>query len=64
MKFVERFKGNKHGHVVNITSGQSLSAMSDEVAYAVTKGAIETFTQTMQHVLAKMHGDFFLTCNT
>jgi 3-oxoacyl-[acyl-carrier protein] reductase len=51
-KFVERFKENKHGRVVNITSGQSLSAMSDEIAYAVTKGAIETFTQTMQHVLA------------
>ncbi len=36
-KFVERFKENKHGRIVNITSGQSLSAMSDEIAYAVTK---------------------------
>lgn len=50
--FVERFKGNKHGRVVNITSGQSLSAMSGEIGYAVTKGAIETFTKTMQHALA------------
>ena len=51
-KFVEQFGNEKHGRVINITSGQSLSAMSSEIAYAVTKGAIETFTRTMQHVLA------------
>ncbi len=39
-EFVERFKENKHGRVVNITSGQSLSAMSDEIAYAVPKGRL------------------------
>jgi 3-oxoacyl-[acyl-carrier protein] reductase len=54
-KFVERFKGSKHGRIVNITSGQSLSAMSSEIAYAVTKGAMETFTKTMQHELARKH---------
>ncbi len=51
-KFVEHNDNNKHGRVINITSGQTLSAMSAEIAYAVTKGAIETFTKTMQHVLA------------
>ncbi len=51
-KFVECYDNNKHGRVINMTSGQTLSAMSAEIAYAVTKGAIETFTKTMQHVLA------------
>ncbi len=50
--FVEQFNNNEHGRVINISSGQSLSAMSSEIAYAVTKGAIETFTKTMQHELA------------
>ena len=51
-KFIEHYDNNKHGRVINITSGQTLRAMSSEIAYAVTKGAIETFTKTMQHVLA------------
>jgi 3-oxoacyl-[acyl-carrier protein] reductase len=51
-KFIEQFKSSSSGRVINITSGQSLSAMSGELAYAVTKGAMETFTRTMQHVLA------------
>ena len=50
--FVEQFKANSHGRIINITSGQSLSAMNGEIAYAATKGAIETFTRTMQHELA------------
>lgn len=36
--FVERFKENIDGPVVNIISGQSLSAMSVEIAYALTIG--------------------------
>ena len=51
-EFVKRFKGKHYGRLINITSGQSLSAMSSEISYAVTKGAIETFTKTMQHELA------------
>ncbi|SIR10652.1 3-oxoacyl-[acyl-carrier protein] reductase [Alkalispirochaeta americana] len=50
--FVKQFEEKQQGRVINITSGQSLSAMSGEIAYAVTKGAIETFTRTMQHELA------------
>lgn len=45
------FKG-RNGRIINMTSGQSLSAMNEEIAYAVTKAAIETFTRTMQHELA------------
>lgn len=50
--FVKQFKNEKHGRIINMTSGQSLSSMNNEIAYAVTKGAIETFTKTMQHELA------------
>ena len=52
VNFVKRFKTGQSGRIINLTSGQSLSAMSNEIAYAVTKGAIETFTRTMQHEFA------------
>ena len=52
-KFVAGFKGESPGRIINISSGQSLSAMSQEIAYAITKGAIETFTRSMQHELAR-----------
>lgn len=50
--FVKQFENKQPGRVINLTSGQSLSAMSGEIAYALTKGAMETFTRTMQHQLA------------
>jgi len=50
--FVRNYKNSNPGRIVNISSGQSLSAMNTEIAYAVTKGAIETLTKTMQHELA------------
>jgi 3-oxoacyl-[acyl-carrier protein] reductase len=40
------------GRIINLSSGQSLSAMSGEIAYAITKGAIETLTRTICHELA------------
>ena len=39
-EFVNRFDGASSGRVVNITSGQSLGQMNSEIAYAMTKGAI------------------------
>lgn len=47
--------GEEHegGRIINITSGQSMSFMSNEIAYAATKGAIETFTRTISQELAK-----------
>ena len=51
-EFVKRFRGDKNGRIINITSGQSLSVMSNEVAYAITKGAIETLTKTIYQDLA------------
>jgi 3-oxoacyl-[acyl-carrier protein] reductase len=51
-EFVKRFRSAENGRIINISSGQSLSAMSDEIAYAMTKGAVETLTRTLSHQLA------------
>lgn len=50
--FVRQFNFENEGRVINISSGQSLGPMSDEIAYAITKGAIETLTYTLSQKLA------------
>ena len=52
-EFVKRFEGQKNGRIINLSSGQSLSFMSDEIAYAATKAAIENLTRTLSQELAK-----------
>lgn len=42
----------KQGRIINLTSGQSLGQMSNEIAYAITKGAIETLTYTLAQTIA------------
>ena len=51
-EFVKRFNSQKQGRIVNLTSGQSLGQMPNEIAYAMTKGAIETLTVTLSSQLA------------
>jgi 3-oxoacyl-[acyl-carrier protein] reductase len=51
-EFVKRFKSKSNGRIINLSSGQSLSTMSGEIAYAMTKSAIETLTRTLSHELA------------
>lgn len=51
-EFVRRFKDSTYGSIINITSGQSLGAMSQEIAYAITKAAIEMLTRTISHEIA------------
>jgi 3-oxoacyl-[acyl-carrier protein] reductase len=51
-EFVKCFQGYTNGRIINISSGQSLSIMSSEIAYAMTKGAIETLTRTLSQELA------------
>ena len=45
--FARRYPGGPGGRIINLTSGQSLGPMPEELAYAATKGAIETFTVTL-----------------
>jgi 3-oxoacyl-[acyl-carrier protein] reductase len=52
-EFVRRFNGQKNGRIINLTSGQTLSFMSNEIAYATTKSAIETLTRTISPEIAK-----------
>jgi 3-oxoacyl-[acyl-carrier protein] reductase len=51
-EFVRRFKGQKNGRIINLTSGQTLSFMNNEIAYATTKSAIETLTRTISQEIA------------
>jgi 3-oxoacyl-[acyl-carrier protein] reductase len=44
VEFARRWPGGPGGRIINLTSGQSLGPMPDELAYAATKGAIEAFT--------------------
>ena len=45
--FARRFDAGSGGRIVNLSSGQSLGPMPEELAYISTKGAIEAFTRTL-----------------
>jgi len=47
VEFCRRFQGDAGGRIINFSSGQQLGAMSDELAYAMSKAAIVTFTQSL-----------------
>jgi 3-oxoacyl-[acyl-carrier protein] reductase len=51
-EFARRFQAGRGGRVISLTSGQSLGAMHSEIAYALTKGTVETLTTTLAPVLA------------
>jgi 3-oxoacyl-[acyl-carrier protein] reductase len=51
-EFVRRFRKQNGGRIMNLTSGQSISPMPAELAYAATKGAIEAFTKSLSVELA------------
>ncbi|HEU4496557.1 MAG TPA: SDR family oxidoreductase [Flavobacterium sp.] len=52
IEFIRRFNLKRGGRIINLTSGQSLGEMSGEIAYAVTKGAVETLTKTISQKIA------------
>lgn len=47
VEFARRWPGGSGGRIINLTSGQSLGPMPDELAYAATKGAVEAFTVSL-----------------
>lgn len=53
LEFIKQFEHNKNGRIINLTSGQSLGQMPNEIAYAITKGAVETLTYTLSQEIAK-----------
>jgi 3-oxoacyl-[acyl-carrier protein] reductase len=50
--FARRFYAREGGRIINITSGQGLGPMPNELAYGATKGAIETFTRSLAPAVA------------
>lgn len=52
IEFIKQFGFDKNGRIINLTSGQSLGQMPNEIAYAITKGAIETLTYTLSQEIA------------
>jgi 3-oxoacyl-[acyl-carrier protein] reductase len=58
--FAAQHDGRPGGRIIFITSGQDLGPMRDEVAYAVTKGALASITRTLADHLA----DQSITLNT
>lgn len=52
LEFIKQFDFNKNGRIINLISGQSLGQMPNEIAYAITKGAIETLTNTLSQEIA------------
>lgn len=52
LEFIRQFEFTKNGRIINLTSGQSLGQMPNEIAYAITKGAIETLTYTLSQEIA------------
>ena len=48
--FIKHYASKTSGSIINLTSGQSLGPMPDELAYAATKGAIEAFTKSVAPV--------------
>lgn len=47
VEFARRFTGGTGGRIINLTSGQSLGPMPGEIAYVMSKGAVEALTRTL-----------------
>jgi 3-oxoacyl-[acyl-carrier protein] reductase len=52
VEFARRYDAGPDGRIIFLTSGQSVSAMPDELAYAATKGASEAFVRSLAPAVA------------
>lgn len=52
--FAEQYQddGQNSGRIITMTSGQGLTPMPDELAYAATKGALDALTLSLSHAVA------------
>jgi 3-oxoacyl-[acyl-carrier protein] reductase len=51
-EFAKRHDGRPGGRIINLTSGQSLVPMPENLPYAITKGAIEALTKSLSASIA------------
>lgn len=59
VKLWENHPTQTHGRIINMTSGQGMSPMPDNLAYAATKGAVDAFTTSLSAAI--MHD--YITVN-
>jgi 3-oxoacyl-[acyl-carrier protein] reductase len=52
-EFSHRHNGRPGGRIINLTSGQSVGPMPDEIPYITTKGAIEALTVSLSEALIR-----------
>ena len=52
VEFVRCFPAKGTGRIVNLTSGQGIGPLPNELAYAATKGGVESFTLSLSAALA------------
>ena len=52
-EFVSCFPANGIGRIINLTSGQRLEPMPNELAYAATKGGVDAFTLSLSAAVAR-----------
>jgi 3-oxoacyl-[acyl-carrier protein] reductase len=57
-EFVRRYKryfpAGRYGRIINLSSGQGLSPMPGELAYAATKGAVEAFSRSLSAEVGRL----------
>jgi 3-oxoacyl-[acyl-carrier protein] reductase len=54
VEFARRHVAGTPGRIINLSSGQSLGPMPEELAYVATKGAVEAFTRTLAAEVAHL----------
>ncbi|MFL5761338.1 MAG: SDR family oxidoreductase [Thermomicrobiales bacterium] len=54
VEFARRWTGGLGGRIINLTSGQSLGPMPNELAYVASKGAIEALTLSLSAGVAPL----------
>jgi len=52
-EYARRHNGRPGGRIINLTSGQSVGPMPEEIPYITTKGAIEALTTSLGEMLIK-----------
>jgi 3-oxoacyl-[acyl-carrier protein] reductase len=52
VEFARRWPDRPDGRIINLSSGQGLGPMPEELAYAASKGAVEAFTRTLAFEVA------------
>ena len=52
VEFVRAFPARGIGRIVNLTSGQGIGPLPNELAYAATKGGVESFTLSLSAAVA------------